>query len=258
MQINENYVADAPGPETAMRLFEGRWTSKVPGLEHLSGPAELFTDQRIQWWVDQNGGFDGRSILELGPLEGGHTQALLAAGAASVLGIEASTTAFLKSLIVKEILDLRNARFLLGDFDKFLETTDRRFDAVLACGVLYHMPDPLQTLQNIIRVTDEVFIWSHFIVPEAMPEGDARRRFFTGETSVRERNGELLTYHFQAYGEEIAPTGFVGGMMPRSAWVELAEVIWMFERNGYEVITHFRHDEHPNGPAAALRATRKR
>jgi SAM-dependent methyltransferase len=258
MKINDNYVADAPAPENAVKLFSGRWSSRIPGFEAVSGDIPLFQDHRIQWWMDHRGDwFDGQSVLELGPLESGHTHMLTSAGA-SVLGIEASSEAFLKSLVVKEVLGLDRVRFLLGDFDQFLETTDQRFDAVLACGVLYHMHDPLQTLQNIIRVTDEVFIWSHFFVESAMPLGDNRRRFFTEDVVVRERNGETMTYHPQIYPEDTTTVGFIGGVLSGSSWVDRDEVVALFERHGFVVSVTHVHDEHPNGPAASLHARRPR
>ncbi len=258
MHVNENYISDAPAPENALRLFEGGWWSRIPGFEHASGTTPLFEDHRIRWWIDHRGkSFEGQSVLELGPLEGGHSKMLLDAGA-SVLGIEASNTAFLKSLIVKEALDLQRVRFLLGDFDKFLETTDRNFDAVLACGVLYHMADPLKTLLNIIRVTDEVFIWSHFFVEAAMPVGDVRRRFFTEEVQVRELGGETLIYHPQVYPDDKSSTGFIGGVMSGSSWVERDQVVDLFDRHGFDVTLTHEHDEHPHGPAASLHAVRRR
>lgn len=256
MHINDNYVADAPAPENAVKLFSGRWSSRIPGFEAASGAIPLFEDHRIQWWLDHRGrGFEGQSVLELGPLESGHTHMLQRAGA-SVLAIEASTEAFLKSLVVKEILELERVRYLLGDFDRFLETTDQRFDAVLACGVLYHMSDPLKTLQNIMRVSDEVFIWSHFFVESAMPLGDSRRRFFTEDVVSRELNGETMTYHPQVYPEDTTTVGFIGGVMSGSSWLERDDVVALFERNGFVVTLAHEHDDHPHGPAASLHARR--
>jgi hypothetical protein len=53
-------------------LFNGEWASNVPGFG--MGELKLFDDPRVKWLGEQMGGFAGKRILELGPLEGGtHT-----------------------------------------------------------------------------------------------------------------------------------------------------------------------------------------
>ena len=74
----------------------------------------------MHWLVEQLGGVRDLSILELGPLEGGHTYWLEKMGAKSILALEANTRAFLKCLVVKEVYGLERAKFLCGDFMGFL------------------------------------------------------------------------------------------------------------------------------------------
>ena len=64
------------------------------------------------------------------------------AGASKVISVEANNREFLKCLIVKQMLDLKNVKFLFGDFNRYLEQQERRFDVVVASGVLYHMTNP--------------------------------------------------------------------------------------------------------------------
>src|SRR6187402_1626923 len=90
--ILDSYVHAAPSPQLALDLFKGDWWSAVPGLQ--AGSTPLFDDSRIRWAVEHLGGVTGRRILELGPLEGGHTYMLERAGAASVVAIEANTRAY--------------------------------------------------------------------------------------------------------------------------------------------------------------------
>ena len=91
---------------------------------------------------------DGR-VLELGPLEGGHSFMLQKAGALMVTAIEANVRALLKCLITKEITRLTACEFLCGDFIEYLRRTDTSYDAVLASGVLYHMTEPLELLHRL-------------------------------------------------------------------------------------------------------------
>lgn len=255
MQINAHYVAEPPLVETAVRLFEGEWVSKIPGFEAISGNVPLFEDHRIRWWIDQHGSFDGQSVLELGPLEAGHTRMLHDAGA-EIFAIEANTAAFLKCLVVKECLRLSNTEFRLGNFDYFLAATKKSFGAVLACGVLYHLSDPLVTLSNIARITNEIYIWSHFFNDAAMPANDPRRHLFTGDTSKREYDGFIADYHYQIYAEDKPRGGFVGGIWTGSVWMERDQVVSFLKSKGFDVTIIHEHNEHPHGPASGLHAVR--
>jgi SAM-dependent methyltransferase len=84
-------------------------------------------------------------VLELGPLEGGHSFMFERLGAREVIAIEANPRAYLKCLIIKELLDLRRVRFLCGDFLEYLRADGTDFDLVFASGVLYHMRNLART-----------------------------------------------------------------------------------------------------------------
>src|ERR1700741_3063398 len=130
--VLDHYVAGTPTDQHQIDVFAGEWSSHFPdavGVE--AGDTRLFEDPRIDWVVANMGGVDGLEVLELGPLEGGHSAMLHDAGA-SVLAIEANTHAFLKCLITKNLLGLDRCRFELGAFLPYLKETERRFDLVLA------------------------------------------------------------------------------------------------------------------------------
>ena len=256
MEVNNNYVTEAPSLQNTVNLFAGTWASLIPGEGLVTGTAGLFEDGRIDWLVENRGRFDGQTVLELGPLEAGHSYMLEKAGAASVTAIEANTIAYMKCLIVKEILGLERVKFLLGDFDKYLALDNPKVDFLLASGVLYHMPDPLVTLTNMMRNSDEILIWSHFFDDAAMPAEDPRRAAFTGETKIRELDGDTLTYHIRSYGGSNHHGSFSGGIMSESVWMEKHEVVLLLQKHGYQVTLYMEHDGHPNGPAACLYAKR--
>src|SRR5688500_14163804 len=81
-EILDAYIHTAPSPQTAADIFKGEWSSRLPvaGLE--SGGAELFNDERVKWGVEQIGGVEGKTVLDLGPLEGGHSAMFERLGAA--------------------------------------------------------------------------------------------------------------------------------------------------------------------------------
>ena len=130
------YVRQPPSSQNAIDLFAGQWWSAFPSdLSVKAGGLSLFADERIEWMARELGGVTGWRILELGPLEGAHTAMLEQAGAADVVAIESNSRAYLKCLITKEILGLKRARFLLGDFRGYLAADGAdRFDLAVACG----------------------------------------------------------------------------------------------------------------------------
>ena len=165
MDILDEYVNLIPMHQNAVNLFESEWSSKFPSsfaLETQPGIAGLFEDGRIAWGNSIFGGFSGSSVLELGPLECGHTFMLQNFGARHILAIEANKRAFMKCLIAKSICKIDSATILLGDFVKYLENTTENFDWTVASGVLYHMKDPIGLLKLISERSSKLLLWTHY------------------------------------------------------------------------------------------------
>jgi len=156
----DRFVTTPPNHQNAADLFT--WVSQVPAPNLRTGSQNFDEDRRTEMLLDVFGSIKDFDILELGPLEASHTYQLEQLGAGSVLAIEASPELYLKCLIVKEILGLR-ARFLLGDFNRYLEQNSPVFDLIFASGVLYHMSDPVHTLHLIAKATSRLFLWTHYI-----------------------------------------------------------------------------------------------
>src|SRR5215210_6998671 len=100
MNILEEYLTTAPSPQNAIDIFKSQWSCKFPEpfASCAAGPVPACDDPRIHWALEELGGVEGARLLELGPLEAGHTYMLDRAGAESILSIEASTRAYLKCL----------------------------------------------------------------------------------------------------------------------------------------------------------------
>src|SRR5690349_16731792 len=115
--IGGEFIKTAPHPQHALDIFEGEWLSALPSplTPCRAGKLPLFGDPRIQWAVEQWGGVQGKRVIELGPLEGGHSWMLEQMGAAEVIAVEANTRAYLKCLTLKELTGMTRVRFLCGD-----------------------------------------------------------------------------------------------------------------------------------------------
>ena len=152
MSILDSYITTAPSAQSAVDLFAGEWSSSFPqgsGVVSTPGTAPLFEDTRVTWANTMFGGFAGKTVLELGPLELGHTYMLQQFGAAAIDSVEANSRAFMKCLIAKEILKVDRANLMLGNFVEYLGTTQKQYDWVVASGVLYNMQQPLRVLKLI-------------------------------------------------------------------------------------------------------------
>ncbi|MEV0678224.1 DUF1698 domain-containing protein [Actinosynnema sp. NPDC050436] len=200
--VLDRYVRVGPSPQVAVDLFAGTWSSALPLDGVTSGPVPLFADARVAWALEHLGPVAGRSVLELGPLEAGHTYQLTKAGA-SVVAIEAQTTAYLKCLVVKELLGITGARFLLGDFLEHMRVTPDRYDVCFASGVLYHLRSPVEALALAARVSSRLVLWTHYYdegvmtgsdllrprIHRARGGGARRLRAHPAPVRVRERTG---------------------------------------------------------------------
>ena len=254
--VLDRYVGGAPTDQHQVDVFAGEWSSRFPDDSGLqAGATRLFEDPRIDWVVEQMGGIDGLEVLELGPLEGGHSAMLHAAGA-SVLAIEANTHAFLKCLITKNLLALDRCRFELGDFLPYLEITDRRFDLVLASGVLYHSPQPITLLEAIARVTDRVALWTHYF-DEAVLAEPAFQRAFAPTSELVNWRGRSVELRRHAYLETLDWSGFCGGSRETTLWIARQSLLDVLAELGFDDVRNLYEDpKHPNGPCIMLFASR--
>jgi SAM-dependent methyltransferase len=243
-----------PSAQCALDIFENHWASNVGQVvpNVTSGQSDVFNDHRVQFAVDYlgmgDGTLSGMSVLELGPLEGAHTYQLEKAGA-RVLAIEANVEAYLKCLIVKELTNMKNVKFELGDFNLFLDQNTTFFDMIFASGVLYHMPDPLRTLASISRRTNRCFIWTHYFDPSFYPGPERTMR--------NARHGDANAVYWELEYPDMGYGKFWGGNKPVAAWMTKADIVAALKVYGFtnvEVILD--QPTHMNGACMSLIAKR--
>jgi hypothetical protein len=178
-------------------------------------------------------------------------------GAAAITAVEANTRSFLKCLIVKELLNLRNVKFLCGEAVAYLKTNPGRFDVVIASGVLYHMTNPVELLDLIAKTTDRLFLWTHYYDVEIMaglPESEQR---FT-DAQPCEHAGFRHTLHRREYLSDIRDSRFFGGTSPHSQWMERADILGALRHSGFRDL-RIGFEERQNqglGPSLAIAALR--
>ncbi|WP_051946082.1 methyltransferase domain-containing protein [Verrucomicrobium sp. BvORR106] len=253
------YDTRVPNSQNMLDIFRGDWSSAMPldsGLSSEPGPAVLFNDPRIQWAAEEFSGFKDLNVLELGPLEGAHSWTLQQMGAKHVTAVEANRRAFLKCLCVKEAFKLDKVSFLLGDCVGHLKEAPSHYDAILACGVLYHMIDPMELLDLVCSQTDKVFLWTHYYDRTIIPTTDYLARRFADPEKAAYKD---FTYEFarQSYQEAVQWTGFCGGALPNSLWLTRQSILDAFAHFGFSRVTvNFDLPNHPNGPSFGVCAQR--
>lgn len=258
--INDSYITSKPDPQNALDIFQGEWSSKFPppfsGLQ--AGAALLFEDARLKWFLDQIGGLQGKTILELGPLEGGHSYMLEQNGADNIVSIEANMRAYLKCLVTKEILHLKRVAFLCGDFLAYLrDPACPQFDAVVASGVLYHMVNPVELISLLTEhCRENLYIWTHYYDKDYVIKNKRQDKFT--ETKTSNYKGFNHHLHLYLYDRALNWDGFCGGSKPYSHWLSREDILSCLRYFGFpDIQINFEQLDHPNGPCFALFAKRQ-
>jgi SAM-dependent methyltransferase len=244
-------IHEAPSPQAAVNLIPD-WMTRFPAETGIqtNGDGNFFEDRRIPWAAERLGGIAGADVLELGPFEGVQTYLLERAGA-HVTAIEANKRSYLKCLIMKEVMGLQNARFLLGNFIPWLEASNRKFDVIWAAGVLYHMTEPLRLLRAIAAHTDRVFIWTHYF-PKS---GNPHRPPFFRKRAVRFMDREILHFDRLYLRSRWRPLA-CGGTAAGSCWLGRDDILFVLDALGFSRIEVGLEDHAPYRDSIALAALR--
>jgi SAM-dependent methyltransferase len=255
-KIDDRLVLKNPTPQTALDIFKGTWLSRLPGefAQYEAGHMSLFDDERVLLGAQVLGAIEGKSILDLGPLEGGQAYVLAQMGARSVVSVEANSLLYLKCLVAKEILGMHHVHFLCGDAIEYLKNTAETFDMCVASGILYHMTDPVELLWLISRKTDKILIWTHYFDDR----DSARNKLstFNGEIN-KEFHGTSYTYYRQEYGVSFKTNIYCGGTAQHSSWMSKDGILTALREFGYEDIKMLQDGDSINGPFMLVAARKE-
>lgn len=251
--IEPVYSRECPSNQTMVNILKGSWTSAFPDEYNVKAGKTRHFDFSLDWrveWVDRvlPSGIKGLSVLELGPFEAYNTWHFEKLGAKSVTSIEGNNLNFLKCLIVKEITGL-SARFLYGDIIPYLENCSQQYDIVYASGVLYHSPEPLQLLKLMTKVTDKLFLYTHYYDENAMNSNPfLSDSFYPARDVEKECGGYNARLHYKSYNESKDIT-FCGGSEDFSYWMEKKDILDFLRLRGFTIKkTRLDQLDNPHGP----------
>lgn len=208
----------ASGPPDGARSRPTGWWDLLPYTTHrievapgrFTAPegVDATFDVRTDLVVEACGGtLAGRSVVDLGCLEGGFTLAFAAAGATRSVGIEAREVSVQRCELARDLLGLGQAEFVRGDIKDVLDGGDP-YDVVFAAGILYHVADPAAFLRTMRAACSHVaLIDTHVAREDVVSHG-------CSELVERESGGR--TYRGRWF-PEYAPDGSDG---------DVEELLW--------------------------------
>lgn len=226
-------------PDTEIgREFErlAPWVTKfnIGGTDY-GGWFDGMNDIRMRWFSEY---FPrARTVLELGSLEGGHTFALSQrADVERVLALEARADNIARATFVQGLLGINKAEFVEANLEKAQLNTYGSFDAILCSGLLYHLPEPWQLLEQFPGVSPNLFLSTHYVAD------DEANVTLNGLRGARWDEGKVL--------------GSLSGLSRKSFWPTLGSLIKLLTINDYKTIHIFENNlDHPNGRVVNLAAT---
>ncbi len=248
MNILNQYWKNTASPQQVVDIFRREWSSKLPDIDGVtieSGHADLFHDQRIML-LNEYFPLQGKQVLELGPLEAAHTYMMHHMGA-KITAVEANQRAYLKCLIVKELYHLHQVSFLGGDAVEYMKQCKSHYDLCVASGILYHSTNPPLFIELCCRVSNKVFIWTHYFDENIMKNYKTFKRF--KKINNIQYNQNVLAAWKYFYKNSLKWKGFCGGQNPYSIWLRKKDIIDIFKIQGFRHIHIFFDDlTHPLGP----------
>jgi len=214
----------------------GPWVTKfVIGGQAYGGQFDAMSDTRIMQFFQAFPNV--QTILEMGSMEGGHSFALAQPSTITrVVAIEGRPANVERAKYVQSLFKAEKVEFVQANLETIDLTTLGRFDAVYCVGVLYHLPEPWKLVEQIVRVTSSLFVWTHYV---AQNKAD------------KVVNG-LRGWIYQEHGL----TDPLSGMSASSFWPTLDDLRQMLTRAGFERIRIVEDNPmHPHGPCVALAAS---
>lgn len=253
----DRFVTALPTDSTAFALQAGAWKFDYDKLDRDGIIKNARMDGRPRFCADTFSDFKNFKIIELGPSNGYNTLGIELEGAHDIVSIEANTSAFLRCLILKNAMGLR-AKFLLGDFLKYLNQPGMSADLIYASGVLYHLHDPVEFLMRCGQVAPHLFLWSFYYDAEKVQAHPHERERFAADVNERRSAGDAtFTYHRRFYQAELAADPkYQGGLEDYANWLDLLELRKAIGLAGYEIIKVI-DDEYMGMPAINIFAERR-
>lgn len=252
-RFSDKFILDPPTDANAFRIYRGAWHYNFDRLSLDEILTNIHGDPRPRWCAETYPGFRHFHVVELGPGDGYNTAALEYLGARQVTSIEGNVDAFIRCLILKNALGL-NSKFLLGDFTRCFEGLSSRADMLYACGVLYHLIDPIGFLQMAASHVEHLFLWTHVYDERYVDLVEHERVGFANrETYPAVFGGRTFTYHRKYYDvTHVSLSGYIGGLHRYAHWISREDLFAGLDICGFKKIHKIVEDPYEPGRMPAI------
>jgi SAM-dependent methyltransferase len=146
--------------------LRGPWITRfhIAGNTY-GGSFDTTEDTRLARFAEQFS--SAEMVLELGSLEGGHTFLLARLPSVErVLAIEGRQYNIDKAKFVQQLLGVENVEFLTANLESLDLSVLGTFDVVYCCGLLYHLPEPWKLVEQVRKVSPNLFLSTHYAPEE--------------------------------------------------------------------------------------------
>ncbi len=226
-------------PFTAVSFAQTKLNYAAPTLEDI---APVYLGRKWHGPIDRLNELyplAGRRVIEFGPFDGGQTAGLVHHGVGEMVCIEARAENFIKTLIAKEVFGWRHVQLVMDDMHNADAVKYGRFDLAFCHGVYYHSTAPFVLLENLVSLSDNIFLGGFVLKDDAAHE-------------VVEYEGE--TYRVQAYQELVG--WFTAGINPTSYYFHPDDLTKFFSTRGFR-ITVMSDVPHEWGSTASTISSRR-
>lgn len=119
----------------------------------IGPPCDRYGFRKVFCPPIQPGFWAGKTVLDVACNEGAYGFGALDLGAASLTAFDCRGINIEKARLVAAVRDYRDVKLSVDDCDSWLAShPGARFDVVMLCGILYHLPDPARTIAEFCRV----------------------------------------------------------------------------------------------------------
>jgi SAM-dependent methyltransferase len=237
--INE-FAAQEKFTAHNVRLNDGTFTKPSEPSDMAQHP--WFKSAKRALSVAFQGRLAGRSIVDLGCLEGGYTAEFARLGM-EALGIEVRQSNYENCLFVGKAINLPNLRFV---HDTVWNVANYgQFDAVFCCGLLYHLDRPREFLRLISGLCRRIIlVQTHFSTEEDIQK--------YGLSPMTENEGLPGRWYQDrspdATRELLEASKWASWENDRSFWIQREHLIGAIHENGFDMV--FEQYDCLNSPIA--------
>ncbi len=172
----------------------------------------------------------GRSVLELGPLDGSMSACILQQNPRSLTVVDSHWENFLKLRTAEEAFCLENLSVVLDDFHNVTRRKYGKVDVLYAHGVIYHSEEPFLLLEQLSEMTDSLIVGTHCVPEQSVPEQSVPKSRVPEGSRVYKWRGK----EWPAEQETESPES-VGGPGRVTTFFSVSQYREMFSMLGFEV-----------------------